>query len=160
MPAPNDDEFVTDAVPFQPRFLLQELIFAHCPYLLQPCLTMNLLCRVDWFSVKAIAGCECAILPILELGRALLGAPDPAGTGGSKRTPMEPLRKPARQFSAGPNEQRTRRRRRTVLAAFLTTRTYLCPLSTSASLIHPRKISEQGGLALSQRSRRRECSER
>ena len=54
-----------------------------------------------------------------------LGAPDPASTRGSQRTLAEPLRKPARQFSVGPEEQRTRRSRRAVLAAFLATRTYL-----------------------------------
>ena len=29
---PNNDELDADAAPFQPRFLLQEIIFAHCPY--------------------------------------------------------------------------------------------------------------------------------
>ena len=85
-PVPNKDEFDADAVPFQPGFCY------HCPYLLQPCLTGNLLCRVDWLSLRGIAGCECAILPILEIanfprcssggqsspGERPLGAPDPA----------------------------------------------------------------------------------
>ena len=35
-----------------------------CP---QPCLTGNLLCRVDWLSLTGIAGCGCAIVPIIEI---------------------------------------------------------------------------------------------
>ena len=40
-----------DATLFLPRFLLREIIFAHCPYVLyflQPRLRGNLLCRTDW----------------------------------------------------------------------------------------------------------------
>ena len=49
VPVPNNDEFGADVVPFQLRFLEQELIFAHCPYLSLPCLIGNLLCR-GWLS--------------------------------------------------------------------------------------------------------------
>ena len=37
------------------------------PLLAQPCLRGNLRCRADWRSLRGIAGCECAILPILEV---------------------------------------------------------------------------------------------
>ena len=168
VPAPNNDEFDADVVPFQPRFLFQELLIGHCPYLRQPCLTGNLLRRVDWLSLRGIAGCECVLLcrswrlpPFQDAaaaGRAAQGSTprvlDPAGTGGSKRTPMEPLRNPARQFSVRPKEQRTRRRRRAVLAAFPTSRTNLCPQPAPASLIHPRNLLNRAD-CLSQRNRRR-----
>ena len=67
VPVPNNDELDADAAPFQPRFLFQEIIFAHCPYFPQPCLRGNLLCRADWLCLRRIAGCECAILPIQEI---------------------------------------------------------------------------------------------
>ena len=64
---PNNDELDADAVPFQPRFLLQEIIFAHCPYFPSRASEENLLCRADWLCLGGIAGCECAILPIPEI---------------------------------------------------------------------------------------------
>ena len=67
VPVPNDDILDADTVPFQPRFLLQEIIFAHCPYLPWPCLRGHLLCRAGWLCLRGIAGCECAILPIQEI---------------------------------------------------------------------------------------------
>ena len=60
----------SDAPPLLPRFLLQEIIFAHGVYVLyfsQPRLRGNLLCRADWLCLRWIASCECAILPIREI---------------------------------------------------------------------------------------------
>ena len=58
--------------PFQPRFLLQEIIFAHSPYegvcRNQLRLQANLLCRSDWLCLRGIAETERAIFPIRELG--------------------------------------------------------------------------------------------
>ena len=65
MPNHRRDEFDVDAAPFQPRFLLQELIFAHCPFLQRPYVRGNLVCRSDWVSLRA--GCECTILPLSEI---------------------------------------------------------------------------------------------
>ena len=67
VPASNNDEPDADAAPFLPRFLLQEIIFAHCRYLLQPSLRGILLCKSDWLCLRGIAGCECTILPIQEI---------------------------------------------------------------------------------------------
>ena len=65
---PNSDEPGEDATP---SFLLQEIIFAHCPhddlYLTQPRLQEHLLCRADWLCLRGNASCECAILPIQEI---------------------------------------------------------------------------------------------
>ena len=65
---PNGDGPGEDVIQFLPRFLLQEIIFAQCPYenlfLNQPRLGGNLLCRADWFCLRGTASCECAILPI------------------------------------------------------------------------------------------------
>ena len=55
----RNDEFDADAVPFLPRFLLQELIFGHCPHLADPdhsqlliawCWQMDLFCDVECTS--------------------------------------------------------------------------------------------------------------
>ena len=43
---PNNDEPDADGVPFQPRFVLQEIIFAHCPHL----------CRADRFFSERDCG--------------------------------------------------------------------------------------------------------
>ena len=62
MPNHRRDEFDIDAVPFQPRFLLQGLVFVHCAYLQRPYVHGNLLCREDWLSLGGgSAGCECTI---------------------------------------------------------------------------------------------------
>ena len=52
-----ENEYDVDAVPFQARFLLQELIFAHCAYLQRPYVRGNLLCRADWLSLRGLRGC-------------------------------------------------------------------------------------------------------
>ena len=67
VPVPNNDEFSADAGPFRPRFLLQELIFAHCPYLPSPSTRGNLLSRADWLSLGGIANTECDIKPMREI---------------------------------------------------------------------------------------------
>ena len=63
---------------FLPRFLLQEIIFAHCAfddiYPNQPRLLLNLMCRTDWLRLRGNAGTECAILPIRRLSRANISA--------------------------------------------------------------------------------------
>ena len=76
------------------------------------------------------------------------GAPVPAGTGTSEQILLAASRKPARQPIGG-EKRRTRCRRCAIPAAVLTPGTYLCSLSASASLTHPRKFP-----SLSQRNRR------
>ena len=51
VPNHRRDEFNVDAVPFQPRFLLQELIFAHCSHLPRPYVRGDLVCRADWLQL-------------------------------------------------------------------------------------------------------------
>ena len=63
----NNEEIAVDAMPFQLRFLLQELIFRQRPFQPRPCLFGNLLCRVDWLCLRGIAQPERTILPILEV---------------------------------------------------------------------------------------------
>ena len=58
----RNNEHDADAVPFLPRFPLQELVFAHCPH--QPPIRGNLRNRADWLSLRGIAGVGCNILPI------------------------------------------------------------------------------------------------
>ena len=91
---PNNDELNADAAPSQPRNPRQEIIFAHCPHMLQPCLRGTLLCRADWLCLRGTVSCECAILPIRERLLPTLvqrlrtrqphGAAVPAGTGTSE----------------------------------------------------------------------------
>ena len=50
----RNDEFDADAVPFQPRFLLQELLFAHCPHRLRSPIRGNFLYKGDWLSLRGI----------------------------------------------------------------------------------------------------------
>ena len=56
-------------------FLLQEIIFAHCPYdnlyFNQPRLRGNLLCRAEWLCLRGIASCECAIFSFREIASQL-----------------------------------------------------------------------------------------
>ena len=67
---PNSEGPGEDVKPFLPRFLLQDIIFAHCPvddlYPNQLRLRGNLLCRMDWLH-RGIARTEGAILPIREI---------------------------------------------------------------------------------------------
>ena len=161
VPVPNNDELGADAAPFQPRCLLQEILFAHCPYFPQPRLRGNLLCRADWLCLRGIAGCECSIQPIREVCRLLKvqrlrtsqlrgaphGAPVPVGTGTSEQILLATSRKPARQ-STGGEKRRIRCRRCVIPAAILTPGAYLCSLSALVSLTHSRKFPEQIGLAL------------
>ena len=67
----RDEESSEEDRPFLPRFLLQEIIFAHSPYEgffhNQPCLQGNLLCRTDWLRRRGVAETECMILPVREL---------------------------------------------------------------------------------------------
>ena len=117
VPVPNNDEFDADTVPFQPRFLLQELIFAPAVSLWESTMQSGLAfserdCRLRMCYSADPRDCQLSKMQQQRAGQLrgpLLGAPDPAGTRGSRRTPMELLRKPARQFSVGPKEQRTRR---------------------------------------------------
>ena len=68
---PRDEESSEEDRPFLPRFLLQEIIFAHSPYEgvfhNRPGLQGNLLCRSDWLRLRGISETECMILPIREL---------------------------------------------------------------------------------------------
>ena len=77
----NSDELDVDAAPFQPRFLLQEIIFAHSPHFSQPRSQRNLLCRADLVSLRGIAGCECAILPIREIAYSTRSVCEQASPG-------------------------------------------------------------------------------
>ena len=47
-PERRSDEFDADVVSLQPRFLLQELIFAHCPYQPRRPIRGNSLTKSDW----------------------------------------------------------------------------------------------------------------
>ena len=90
--APSND---ADAVPFQPRFLLQEIVFAHCPYLPQPFLRGNLL------SIQEIATySRCNICEQASSGERST-APVPAGTGVCQHIVLATGREPARQCSVG-----------------------------------------------------------
>ena len=76
-----NNEHDADAVPFLPRFLLQELILAHCPHQSRSSFRGNFLSRADWLSLGGIAGveltfCRSAYQPTAE--RAPSCAPDPA----------------------------------------------------------------------------------
>ena len=46
-PEVNNEEIAVNAVPSEPRFLLQELIFTHRPSQSRPCLSGNLSFRVE-----------------------------------------------------------------------------------------------------------------
>ena len=159
MPVPNNAiEVTTCSTQTRCRsnrvFLLQLLIFAHCLYLHQPCLPTVQSglafserdcrdCRLRLCHSADPGDCQHSNVQqrrAEQLRGAPVGAPDPAGFGG-----------PTRQLSVGPKGQRSRRRRRAVLAAFLATRTSFCPLPAPASSIHPRKFVDHGGLALSLR---------
>ena len=67
----RDEESGEEDRPFLPRFLLQEINFAHSPYEgvfhNRPSLLVNLLCRSDWLRLRGVAETECAILPVREL---------------------------------------------------------------------------------------------
>ena len=69
--SPRDEESSEDDRPFQPRFLLQEIIFAHSPqkgvFDNRPTIQGNLLCRSDSLCLRGIEETDCAILPIREL---------------------------------------------------------------------------------------------
>ena len=107
--------------------------------------------------------CQSWILPTFQgaaaAGTAAQGsAPRRAGPSRHWRLPANSVglsESQQRQFSVGSKEQRRRRRRRAVSSAFPATRAYLCPLSAPVSLIHPTKLADQGGLALSQKNRLR-----
>ena len=140
--APNNDDVEAGAVPFQLRFWMQELIFAHCPCLPRPCLSGNLLSRVDRLSLRGIAGCERAVLPILEIASNVLqrraeqlrdappGARDPACT---ERTPTDLSESQQDSFQTDRRNNEYAGEAVPFQPRFLATRTYLCPLSTPAS---------------------------
>ena len=69
---PNSDSLGEDVKPFLPRFLLQELIVAHCPfddlYPDQPDDFGKIFCcRTDWLQLRRTVDTQCAILPIREI---------------------------------------------------------------------------------------------
>ena len=70
-PVPRDEESTKENRPFLPRFLLQEIIFAHSPYERvfpnRPSLQGNFLCKSDWLRLRGIAETDCMILPVREL---------------------------------------------------------------------------------------------
>ena len=67
----NSDGPGEDVIPFLPRFLLQEIIFARCPfddlYPNQSRFRGNFLCGTDRLQLRGIAGAECVIRPIREI---------------------------------------------------------------------------------------------
>ena len=156
-------ELDADVVPFQPRVLLHELIFAHCPYLSRPCLTGNLLCRVDWLFLRGIAGCERAVLSIIEVATLPRCSSSRQGSSVERppvcrtlpvpeapnRTPMEPFRKRSTQCPVGHDADAVPFLPQFLLQELLFAH---CPCQPRH---HPRKFAEQGGLALSQTNRRR-----
>ena len=89
-----------------------------------------------------------------QLRGAPLRAPVPTGAGTSEQNFLAAGRGPARKWSIGVEKRRIRCKRCAIPVAVLTPRAYLCSLSTSASLTHPRKHSVPSRLALSQRNRR------
>ena len=68
---PRDEESSEEDRPFQPRFLLQEIVFAYSSYEgffhNLPSLQGNLLCRSEWLRSRGISETECMILPVREL---------------------------------------------------------------------------------------------
>ena len=52
----RNNEYDADAVPFHPRFLLQELIFAHCPCQPRSSFRVKFPSRADGLSLRGIAG--------------------------------------------------------------------------------------------------------
>ena len=58
----DNNELAADAVPSQPRFLMQELIFTHRPSQLRLRLSWNFLCRIDWL-LRGTARPERTIVP-------------------------------------------------------------------------------------------------
>ena len=62
-----ESERCADDGPFHGRFLLQELIFAQCEFLPRLTIRRNLMDRADWCALRGLAGCECALLPIVEI---------------------------------------------------------------------------------------------
>ena len=146
--APNNDDVEAGAVPFQLRFWMQELIFAHCPCLFRPCLSGNLLSRVDRLSLRGIAGCERAVLPILEIASNVLqrraeqlrdappGARDPACTGGSERTPTDLSESQQDSFQTDRRNNEYAGEAVPFQPRFLLYENLSLPLSTPASLRH------------------------
>ena len=138
-PAISNDEIDADAVPFQPRFLLQELTFAPAvslwEFLVQNGLALferNLRVRVRHFV--DLGGFH--LFGVLQLRAeqsrgALLGAPVPAGTGFGQ-----------------PKKQRIRHRCCAVPVAFLVAGTYLRFLPTPGSPTHPWELPQQNGLLI------------
>ena len=53
-----------DDKPFQPRFLLQDLVFAHSEELGTPSIEGSLLHKTDWLAMGGVASCEQKISPI------------------------------------------------------------------------------------------------
>ena len=105
--------------PFLPRFLLQEIIFAHSPYEgdlhNRPRLQGNLLCRSEWLHPRGISETECMILRVQELAAsprcraaqrrgALLGVSVLVGPTASRRIPL-PVRSNALLWELGQNRQ-------------------------------------------------------
>ena len=74
-PFRRDEESSEEDNPFLPRFLLQEMIFAHSPYEglfhNRPSLQRNLLCRSDWLRPQGTSETECMFLPVQELAAVL-----------------------------------------------------------------------------------------
>ena len=75
-PEGRNDESDADAVPFLPRFVLQELIFAHCPHQPRSPIRGNFLNKSDWLSLRGIEGLECDVLPVRVIANNLFS---PAG---------------------------------------------------------------------------------
>ena len=63
---PQEEDSSEEDRPFLPRFLLQEIIFAHSPYNRQH-LQGNPLCRSGWLRLRGFSETECMILPVQEL---------------------------------------------------------------------------------------------
>ena len=153
---PNSDTLGEYVIPFLPRFLLQEIISAHCPYddlfLNQPRVRANLLSRSDWLCPRGIASCECAIRCSaceqassgeLSSARRSLPAPKPLNKFGWKPAESQPQTGETTNSTQTPYHS----------CCGSTSGAHLCPLSASASPSHSRKFPQQSDW-LSQRNRR------
>ena len=156
-----------DVIPFLPRFLLQEIIFEHCPYddlyPKQPRLRGNLLCKTDWLRLRRIAGTECAILPIREIAVDPRCSACEHPSSGERRTARQSLLAStlaserillatggkSATHSASEKQRRIRRRRCVIPASVLTSGAHLCSLSVPATPTHLWEFPDQIQLALS-----------
>ena len=62
-----EDERRADDGPFQERFLLHEVIFAHCKFLPRPTIQVNLMSRADWCALRGLRAANVPFFSITEI---------------------------------------------------------------------------------------------